>query len=94
MKISDIEIRLCRHQSGMTGGELRDGQGSELEFLVITMKTDEGLSGWGEASSTPRNGSLLTGFGVQQARGRGQTRTQLPKRSWECIPLDASWNLH
>jgi L-alanine-DL-glutamate epimerase-like enolase superfamily enzyme len=44
MKISEIDIRLCRHHSGMTGGELRDGQGSELEFLVITFKTDEGLS--------------------------------------------------
>ena len=44
MKISDIEIRLCRSKAPkMKDSEMRDGTRSDLEFLVITMKTDEGL---------------------------------------------------
>ena len=45
MRISDIEIRLCRHQAAaMSDSEMRDGKRSDLEFLVVTAKTDEGLS--------------------------------------------------
>ena len=45
MKITDIEIRMCRHKhSGMKDSEMRDGKKSDLEFLVITFHTDEGLS--------------------------------------------------
>ena len=45
MKISNIEIRMCRHaQSLMKDTEMRDGKKSDLEFLVITFETDEGLS--------------------------------------------------
>ena len=45
MKITDIEIRMCRHKnSGMKDSEMRDGKKSDLEFLVITFYTDEGLS--------------------------------------------------
>ena len=46
MKISDIEIRLCKHQEEvMSATELRDTQKSDLHFLIITMKTDEGVDG-------------------------------------------------
>ena len=45
MKIKDIEIRMCRHnQPVMKDSEMRDGKKSDLEFLVITFHTDEGLS--------------------------------------------------
>ena len=45
MKISDIEIRACRHKDPvMKDSEMRDGKKSELEFLVITFHTDEGIS--------------------------------------------------
>ena len=45
MKISDIQIRLCRHKAPvMKDSEMRDGNKSDLEFLVITFETDEGLS--------------------------------------------------
>ncbi len=44
MKITDIEIRLCKHSAPtMKDSEMRDGIRSDLEFLVITMKTDEGI---------------------------------------------------
>ena len=45
MKISDIQIRLCKHKYPMMkDSEMRDGSKSDLEFLVITFETDEGLS--------------------------------------------------
>ena len=45
MKITDIQIRACRHKDPvMKDSEMRDGKKSELEFLVITFHTDEGLS--------------------------------------------------
>ncbi len=45
MKITDIEIRACRHKDPvMKDSEMRDGKKSDLEFLVITFHTDEGLS--------------------------------------------------
>ena len=45
MKIKDIEIRMCRHKEPvMKDTEMRDGKKSDLEFLVITFHTDEGLS--------------------------------------------------
>ena len=44
MKISDIEIRACRHKDPvMKDSEMRDGKKSDLEFLVITFHTNEGL---------------------------------------------------
>lgn len=45
MKIADIEIRLCRHDgSAMSDAAMRDGRRSELEFLVLTARTDSGMS--------------------------------------------------
>ena len=45
MKIKEIEIRMCRHKEPvMKDSEMRDGKKSDLEFLVITFHTDEGLS--------------------------------------------------
>ena len=45
MLIKNIEIRACKHtQPVMKNSEMRDGKKSDLEFLVITFETDEGLS--------------------------------------------------
>ena len=45
MKITNIEIRMCRHANQvMKDSEMRDGKKSDLEFLVITFHTDEGLT--------------------------------------------------
>ena len=45
MKITNIEIRMCRHkQPLMQNSEMRDGKKSDLEFLVIKFDTDEGIS--------------------------------------------------
>lgn len=44
MKITDISIRLCRHAAPqMQPHEMRDGTRSDLEFLVISARTDTGL---------------------------------------------------
>ena len=46
MKITDIEIRLCQHQEQvMSAAELRDAQKSDMQFLIITLKTDAGVEG-------------------------------------------------
>ncbi len=44
MKITDIEIHICRHSSVMGEDQLK-GKKSELEFLVIRLMTDEGIEG-------------------------------------------------
>ena len=45
MKITDIEIRLCKHQEEVLGAnELRDSHKSELHFLMVTLKTDAGVA--------------------------------------------------
>lgn len=44
MKINEIQIRLCRHDApAMHDSEMRDGKRSDLEFLVLSLITDEGL---------------------------------------------------
>src|SRR5918997_1195377 len=44
MKISEIEIRLFLHRApAMMDEEMRGGMRSDLEFLVLAMKTDDGL---------------------------------------------------
>jgi L-alanine-DL-glutamate epimerase-like enolase superfamily enzyme len=46
MKITDIQIHVCRHKApAMKNSEMRDGRRSDLEFLVVRMETDEGITG-------------------------------------------------
>jgi len=46
MKIDSIEIRVCRNtQVAMADSEMRAGGKSTFDFLVITLKTDEGVEG-------------------------------------------------
>jgi len=48
-------------------GGLSDYAG-EWQWTFVTIETDEGITGWGESSSSPRNGSLLTGAGVRAVK--------------------------
>jgi hypothetical protein len=46
MKIAAIEIRVCKNRrSGLAEAGMRVSGGSELDFLVVAMKTDEGILG-------------------------------------------------
>lgn len=45
MKISDIDIHVCKQESSMNDQNMRGGQKSELEFIVIQIHTDEGITG-------------------------------------------------
>ena len=46
MKISSIDVRVCRNKrEAMTDSEMRVGGKSTFDFLVISMKTDEGVEG-------------------------------------------------
>jgi L-alanine-DL-glutamate epimerase-like enolase superfamily enzyme len=46
VKISAIEIRVCQNSGEVwSSSEMRAGSTSTLDFLVITMKTDEGIDG-------------------------------------------------
>ena len=46
MRIETIEIRLCKNRmQGMSDSSMRAAGRSDLDFLVVTMKTDEGIEG-------------------------------------------------
>lgn len=67
MKITDVNAYVVVPEYGRQKDD--DPLGiSEWQWTFVTIDTDEGLQGWGEASSTPNNGSLLTGAGVRSAR--------------------------
>lgn len=61
MKITEVEIRCCRHDALSIPSEaLRDGKGVDgLEFLVLTVKTQSGLS------------ASMFGFAGRSALGAG-----------------------
>src|ERR1700721_3528518 len=46
VRITSIEIRVCQNtRPAMSDSEMRSGGKSTFDFLVITMKTDEGIDG-------------------------------------------------
>jgi L-alanine-DL-glutamate epimerase-like enolase superfamily enzyme len=46
VRITSIEIRVCRNtQRAMADSEMRSGGKSTFDFLIISMKTDEGIEG-------------------------------------------------
>lgn len=63
MKIIDVNA----HVVVPNYGSLKDDT-SEWQWTFVTIDTDVGLQGWGEASNTPRNASLLTGAGIRAVR--------------------------
>ena len=45
VRITSIEIRVCQNtRAAMSDSEMRSGGKSTFDFLVITMKTDEGIA--------------------------------------------------
>ncbi|MCZ6618723.1 MAG: mandelate racemase/muconate lactonizing enzyme family protein [Gammaproteobacteria bacterium] len=63
MKITDVNAYVVMPDYG-AGTDVH----SEWQWTLLTIDTDAGLQGWGEASSVPRNTSLLTGRGVEAVR--------------------------
>ena len=61
-KISEIEIRACLSTShALQSNEMRQGTVSELNFVVLTMKTDDGLrtDTFGFAGTSARGAARL-----------------------------------
>ncbi len=59
MKIVDVEIRACRsRRPKFDAGKLRDSYSEEFEFLVVTLKTDAGISGTSFGFAADRGGSM------------------------------------
>jgi len=63
VKISAIEIRACRSKAhALKASEMRHGTVKELQFLVVTLKTDDGLqaSTFGFAGTSARGAARIT----------------------------------
>mgnify|MGYP001481759221 CR=1 FL=1 len=63
MKITNVQAYVVSPDYG----NLREVN-DDWQWTLVTITTDEGLTGRGEASSVPRGGSLLTGRGIQAVR--------------------------
>ena len=63
MKITDVNAHVVVPDYGPLSDVTNDWQ-----WTFVTIDTDEGLQGWGEASSVPQNASLLTGIGIRAVR--------------------------
>jgi len=59
MKISDIEVRVCRAKRPDFAAErLRDSYAESFEFLVVTLTTDEGVSATSFGFAADRGGMM------------------------------------
>ena len=59
MKIVDVEIQVCRStRDAFLAERLRNSYAAEFEFLVITLKTDEGVSGTSFGFASERGGAM------------------------------------
>ena len=63
MKITNVNAYVVVPDLGLQAGQL-----SEWQWVLVTVETDEGITGWGESSNVPRNTSLLVGQGVRAVR--------------------------
>ena len=63
MKITDVKAYAV-----VPTGQLFREIANDTQWTFVTVDTDEGLQGWGEASNTPRNASLLTAAGIGAVR--------------------------
>ncbi|MGF1617479.1 MAG: mandelate racemase/muconate lactonizing enzyme family protein [Acidimicrobiia bacterium] len=66
MRITDVKAYVVVPDLGPMS-QTSYGQ-QEWQWTFVTIETDEGITGWGEASNIPRNTSLLTGMGVLAMR--------------------------
>ena len=58
MKITDVKAWVVEPQGPMWGSTM------DRHWTFVRIDTDEGISGWGEATNSPRNGSFLTAQAV------------------------------
>ena len=58
MKITDVKAWVVEPQMPAFGSTM------DREWTFVRIDTDEGISGWGEATSSPRKGSFLTAQAV------------------------------
>ena len=63
MKITDVNAYVVVPDYGL-GESVTSG----WQWTFVTIDTDAGLQGWGEASNVPRDASLLTGAGILSVR--------------------------
>ena len=63
MKIVDVNAYVVTPNYGAL-----KGVSDEWQWTFVTIDTDQGLQGWGEASNVPQNASLLTATGVHAVR--------------------------
>ena len=68
MKITNVEAWVVVPDLGGLKGHKGAAHIDEWQWTFVTIETDEGITGWGESSSTPRNGSMLTGAGVRAVK--------------------------
>jgi galactonate dehydratase len=61
MKISNVRVYVIDAQIERGGRYPR-------QWIFVRIDTDEGITGWGEASSYPHNGSFMAGLGVLSQR--------------------------
>ena len=61
MKITDV-------RAYVVDPDLPLSEADAWQYTFVTVHTDEGLTGWGESSSEPSDGSLLTARGVEAVR--------------------------
>ena len=59
MKITRVSAYVVEPQIPLFGST------SDREWTIVRVDTDEGVTGWGEASNSPRGGSLLVAHTVQ-----------------------------
>ena len=58
MKITDVKAWVVEPQGPVFGSTM------ERHWTFVRIDTDEGISGWGEATNSPRHGSFLTAQAV------------------------------
>jgi len=101
MHITDIIIRLCRHEQAapMADSAMRDGHGSALEFLVIEMTTDDGLTAasFGFAGRGARAAGEIAAASLKPfflgrdplAREKAWLEWRVADRWWHHVPIYA-----
>lgn len=100
MKITDIEIRVCKNRhSTIDQNALRSSGKSDLDYLVITLKTDEGFEGTsfgfagkgaemaGQISATSLKPFFLEKNPLAREQHWQEFRTY--NRTWHLVPIYA-----
>lgn len=93
MRISGIEIRLCRQNRGRMADTALPGGRSELEFLVITLATDSGASAstFGYAGRGARAAGEIAAAALKPFfLGRDPDFRELHWQEWR--RTDRAWN--